>query len=220
MRCSFIIFLTLCCRIVMAQQDLPKPYGEDLQFREGIFLSFEDTRNNNPVPKSMIKSEVAYDDPDFFQRILGGKEIQYFDGLGVVRTIAVKNIWGYSRNGFLYIAMNEGFYRINILGSICHFLASQTVYDNYYNPYYSYYYPYSPYYYSPYSTTASSEINQYLLDFSTGNVLEYDVSSVEILLMPDPELYDEYMVLSKKKKQQQRFMFIRRFNERHPISLP
>lgn len=203
-----------------AQQEVSSPYGIDVRFSEGVFLSFDDVRNNRPVPKTMIRSGFEYDDPDFFRKTLNGQELEYFDGLGMVRSVQVKDIWGFSRNGYLYVAMNDGFYRINILGSISHFIADKTVYDNYYNPYYSYYSPYSPYYYSPYSTRVSSEVRQYLLDFSTGNILDYETGSVEILLMTDPELHDEYMALSRRKKQQQRFIFIRKFNEKHPIMLP
>lgn len=214
-----IMVLLFVPLITGAQQEALNPYGNEVRFSEGIFLSFEDVRNNQPVPKTMIRSSFAYDDPDFFRKALNGRELEYFDELGMVRSVQVKDIWGFSRNGYLYVAMNDGFYRINILGSICHFIADKTVYDNYYNPYYSYYSPYSPYYYSPYSTRVSNEVRQYLLDFSTGNILEYETGSVEILLMTDPELHDEYMALSRRKKQQQRFIFIRKFNEKHPIML-
>lgn len=205
---------------LVAQQDLPDPYGNNMKFSEGIFLNFEDVRLNKPVPKTMIRSSHAYDDPEFFRKTLSERSLEYFDALGSVKTVDIKDIWGFSRNGYLYVAMNDGFYRINIMGSICHFIADQTVYDNYYNPYYSYYGMYNPYYYSPYSTRATKEVRQYLMDFSTGNILDYEVGSVEILLMSDPELHDEYMALSRKKKDQQKFIFIRKFNERHQLIVP
>jgi hypothetical protein len=55
------------------------------------------------------------------------------------------------------------------------------------------------------------------MDFSTGKVMEYDVAGVEVLLMKDPELYDEFVSLRKKKKKQLKFMYIRKFNEKNPL---
>ena len=63
-------------------------------------------------------------------------------------------------------------------------------------------------------------MRQYLLDFKTGKILDYDVASVELLLMRDPELYDEYISLKNKKKKQLKFLYIRRFNERNPLYFP
>jgi hypothetical protein len=202
-------------------------YTTGFKFVEGIFLNFDQVKTNKPVPKSGIITTVPYDDPDFYERVLQEKKIQVFDLLGDKQEINSKNIWGFSRNGVLYINLNEGYYRITIVGSICHFVANMTTYNNNYNPYYNYGYPYygnpyNPYnpYYSPYSNTGSTEMRQYLLDFKTGNVLEYDVESVELLLMADPELHDEFASLSSKKQKQMKFLYIRKFNERNPLYFP
>ncbi|NJK86818.1 MAG: hypothetical protein HC906_13425 [Bacteroidales bacterium] len=126
---------------------------------------------------------------------------------------------GFSRNGVLYIYINEGYYRITIVGSICHFVANLTTYeDNYYSyPYYNNYYGYP---YSRPTNRSQTEMRQYLIEFSSGKVLNYDETSVEVLLMKDPELHDEYMGLRKKKKKQLKFLYIRKFNERNPIYFP
>ena len=63
-------------------------------------------------------------------------------------------------------------------------------------------------------------MRQFLLDFNTGKVLEYDTKNVTMLLMIDPELHDEFARLRSKKQQQLRFMYIRKFNERHPLYIP
>jgi hypothetical protein len=204
-------------------------YNPGFRFAEGIFLSFDQVRLNRPVPKSGIITTVPYDDPDFYDRILREKTIGVFDNLGGKQEISTKNIWGYSRNGVLYINLNEGYYRITIVGNICHFVASLTTYGNNYNPYYSsygypyysypYYNPYNPYY-SPYNNTSGSEMRQYLLDFKTGNILDYEVESIKVLLMADPELHDEFASLSNKKQKQMKFLYIRKFNERNPLFFP
>jgi hypothetical protein len=201
-------------------------YTPVFKFKEGVYISFDQVRQNNPIPKSRIITPVAYDDPDFFERILKEKRIQLFDNLGTRQEIQIKNVWGFSRNGVLYINLNEGYFRITIIGTICHFVASLNSYNNdRYNPYYGYGYPYysAPYYSpysSPYSASNSVEMKQYLLDFKTGNVLAYDEESVELLLMADPELHDEFAALNKKKRKQLKFLYIRKFNEKNPLYFP
>lgn len=230
MKGTLLVIFTAIFSLAAAQTDSAKMirYTPEFRFKEGIFLNFDQVRLNNPIPKSSIITTVAYDDPDFFERVLNEKKIQVFDNLGSRQEIPVKNLWGFSRNRVLYINLNDGNYRITIIGSICHFVASLTTYNNpYYSsrPYYSYGYPYSGYYpynpyYSPYASTPSSEMRQYLLDFKTGNVLEYDVASVRLLLMTDPELHDEFAALSNKKQKQMKFLYIRKFNERNPLYFP
>lgn len=200
--------------------DLVK-YTPDFRFKEGIYVTFEQVKQNKPIPKSRILTDVGYDDPYFFDRVVEKKKIYYYDNNGVKQEIPVSNIWGYARNGILYIGINEGFYRITIVGSICHFVANLTTYNSYYNtyPYYNYY-DYSNPYNLQQSPRTTTEMRQYLIDFSTGKVMEYDVASVEILLMKDPELYDEFMGLRNKKKKQLKFLYIRKFNEKNPLYFP
>jgi hypothetical protein len=50
--------------------------------------------------------------------------------------------------------------------------------------------------------------------------VEYDTKNVEVLLMKDPELYDEFVRLSRKKKKQMLFYYIRKYNEKNPLYLP
>jgi hypothetical protein len=200
-------------------------YKPGFKFEEGIFLNFDQVKQNKPIAKSQIITSIPYDDPDFYDRILEEKKIDLYDNLGSKQEIGTKNIWGYSKNGVLYVNVNEDFYRITIVGSICHFVASLTTYSNYGSPYYSGYgYPYGGYYdpYSPYSSpnTGNTELKQYLLDFKTGNILDYDVESIEILLMADPELHDEFAALNNKKQKQLKFMYLRKFNERNPLYFP
>ena len=67
------------------------------------------------------------------------------------------------------------------------------------------------------STYKRTEMKQFILDFETGKVMDYNVTNLEIALMRDPELYDEYIVLNSTKKKQLKFLYIRKFNERNSI---
>jgi hypothetical protein len=201
------------------------PYSPDYKFNDGLFPNFESVKEDHPIPPARIVTDEDMFDRAFYDKITQLKEIVIYDENGVKKVLQTENIWGYSRNGILYINVGGAFHRISFMGSICHFVATVTTYNpNYYDPYY--YNPYysRSYYYNRYSMPQSSvgttDLKQYLLDFETGDVLEYDTESVGVLLMKDPELADEYQALRNRKKKQMKFVFIRRYNEKHPLYLP
>ncbi len=217
---NLIIVLFFASSIVSSQTDSTGliEYSPDFKFKEGIYINFDQVKTNSPLPKSRILSTYDYTDPDFFNQILEKDKIYYYDQIGNKQELRTRDIWGYSRNGFIYLKMEDGYFRITLIGAISHFIASQTTYSNAYNsPYYnSYMDPYRTYP-SSYQTT---EMRQYLLNFLTGTVLDYTDNSLEAILIQDPELHDEYMALRKKKRKQMRFIYIRKFNERHPLYFP
>ncbi len=220
-RIFFMLAVVLVSVQLMAQDNNAGKvkYSPDFKFKEGFYIVFDQVKNNDPVPPARLITNFDYSDPDFYKNVLSEKRLSFFDVQGVRHDIAMNKIWGFSRNGVLYIQLSEGFNRITIVGSICHFVASITTYENrFYDPY-NYYPYYSPYMMSPRSYK-NSETRQYLMDFQTGKLYDYDVSSVEILLMKDTELYDEYMALRKRKKKQLKFFYIRKFNERNPLYFP
>jgi hypothetical protein len=208
-------------------------YTPEFKFKDGIYLDFDEVKQNNPIPKAKLLTSIDYNDREFFKRILEGDKIYFYDNMGVRQEIAKNTIWGYARNGVLYVQIQDNFNRITFIGNICHFVADITTmdsryyspygYDPYYSPYSysSYYNPYNPYY-SPYrqSSLARNELKQYLIDFESGKVLEFDVENTELLLMKDTKLYDEYVQLSRKKKKELMFVYIRKFNEKNPLYIP
>jgi hypothetical protein len=206
-----------------AQNDTIKtkkvPFSEDFRFKDGIYMSIEDVKHNNPIPKERIISNLNENDYSFFENLLEGDYISVLDNMGVKTEIKVKDIWGYSQNGMLCIKWNGQFNRIPVFGSICHFIADKTIVDNRYNPsYYNNYYNnyYNPYYY-PNTETVKTELRQYILDMETGQVMDYTTENLEIILARDKTLYEEFVKLSNKKKKQLKFLYLRKFNENNPF---
>jgi hypothetical protein len=210
-------------------------YTPDFRFEDGIYLNFEQVKMNNPIPKAKLLTSVDYNDREFFKKIFAVDKIYFYDNLGIRQEVAKNEIWGYARNGVLYIQIQENFNRVTFVGSICHNSPygyydpyySPYGYGNYYNPYNSYYSPYNSYYYpySPYSpyrqsNIARTELKQYIIDFESGKVLEFDIDNTELLLMKDNVLYEEYVQLSRKKKKELMFVYIRKFNEKNPLYIP
>lgn len=205
-------------------------YTHDFRFIDGIYMNFEQVKQNAPLPKYKILTNADYHDPEFFDKVLKNDVLYYFDDNATRNEILLEDIWGYSRNGVLYIKIGEDFNRITIVGGICHFVGTVTVTDTrYVDPYYNRYNPYGynsyNYYnnfYSPQRATTYSrtEMKQFILDFETGKVMDYNSGNLEIALMRDPELHDEYSLLKSKERKQLKFVYIRKFNERNPVYFP
>jgi len=225
MKIIYLITLLLSVSCIYAQEQTAHAgwikYDPDFNFKEGIYANFEMVKLNSPIPKSRLVTDVDFFDRDFFDKVTEKKKISFYDDHGVLQEISTSNLWGYGRNGVLYIHIGQSYHRISYLGSISHLVATVTTYNqNTYDPYYNYY-GYNSYRYmgSP-NSYATTEVRQYLLDFSSGDLMEYSIESVGILLMKDPELYDEFEALRKKQKKQMKFVYIRKFNERHPLWFP
>ncbi len=234
---SFLVSTLPLNHVSGQEKDGMVKYTPDFRFKDGIYVNFDQVRLNNPIPKAKLLTSVDYNDREFFKKVMEIDKLYFYDNMGIRQELAKNTIWGYARNGVLYVQIQENFNRITFVGSICHFVADITTYDprynsspyGYYDPYYSpygysnYYSPYSynsPYSpYSPYrqSSATRSELKQYLIDFESGKVVEFDVENTELLLMKDNQLYEEYIQLSRKKKKEQMFVYIRKFNEKNPL---
>lgn len=234
---KFIVsFCGLFLLLGLEAQEAPEgmvPYDPDYKFKDGIYLDFEQVKNNDPIAKARILIAIDYNDREFFRKLFAKEEVYYYDEMGVRQSVPVDELWGYSRNGVLYIQFQGDFHRVTYMGNLTHFVADVTVYDTrYYDPYYNPYSATSRYYYNPYSyydpyyypssrtQYSKDEMQQYLLNFKTGEVMEFDRKSVEVLLMDDLELYEEFMKLRRRKKKQLKFLYIRKYNEKHPLYLP
>ena len=221
-----ILLFLLPALNLLAQNDSVRlvQYSPDFRFNNGIYLSFSQVKNNHPIPASRIHSNLDPFDLDFYKNLITKEKIAYFDEFGAQNEVASKNIWGFAQDGKLYINYNGEFNRIPIIGKIGHFIADITVIESYYDPFYRDYYDYyyrNSYYNRGYPrTTRSKEMRQYLVNFETGEVNSYDLDEVKTILMEDPELYDEFSNLRKRKQKDLMFFFIRRFNEKNPIFFP
>jgi len=194
-------------------------YTPDFNFTDGLYVAFEQVKQNRPIPKASLVSATPYRSNNFFTDLTQSANIFYFDKYGTKQSVPTNEIWGYANNGVLYIRMDKNFFRVTIVGSICHFVAMHEVTNNvpasvYYDPYLGYTQQYG----SVKQTTRS--IKQYVLDFENGKVLEYNYKNIEILLQKDLNLYEEYAELRKKQKKRQMFLYLRKFNEKHPLYLP
>ncbi len=220
----FILVLILLVPIlVFGQQDSVRvkkiKYTHDFKFADGIFLNIEQVKTNSPILKARIITNLDDTDFSFFEKLLENEFFVVLDGMGLRKEMKSEDVWGFSQNGILFIYWNEEFNRIPVFGLISHFIADKTYVqqnnnNNYYNN--SYYNPYNPYY--PTNTqTTKTEVRQYILDMETGEVTDYTYKTIEIILMRDVALYEEFIKLKKKQRKQLKFLYLRKYNEKHPF---
>lgn len=217
------ILLYLSAFVLFSQKDSSITlieYTPEFRFNEGIFLNFDQVKQNSPLPKTHIITTIDYNTLDFFDQLVENKTISIIDQYGMQQNMKIGSIWGYSKRGILYINHNNEFNRIPVLGNISHFVANKTYVDsrNYNDPYY-----YNPYNYNMRNTqptTTTTELRQYILDFETGKVMDYSTDVVEVILMRDTELYDEFNALKKREKKKMIFLYLRKYNNRNPIYFP
>lgn len=239
-----LIAVMVSAGMIRAQQgDTLVQYAPGFKFRDGIYLNFDMVKTNSPIPKAKLFTSVDYNDKDFFDQVISAGKIYFYDNMGVRQEIETDNIWGFARNGVLYVKVQNNFNRITFFGSIIHFVADVTTrsgynspygfYDPFYGPYGSYYSPYynpyyssryyNPYYYGgypPYRTTTRTDLEMFMIDFETGKSYKYNIENLQALLIRDPVLYDEFMSMRNKNRKKMMFVYLRKFNEAHPVFLP
>lgn len=195
-------------------------YNFGFLFNDGIYLDFNNFRNNKPLDFFRFIYPSFIDD-NFFQKLDSVPEIIFTDDLGISIKKSKFQIWGYCKNGKPYVFYNGKANLIPFVGSISHFVSSvKVMYNNFYDPFYDpFYYPY----YSPTSMNRSyqsEELRHYIIDMETGKILEYNLSNIEEIFKREPKIYNEFSKLSKRKKNKQMFYYIRLYNELRPLRIP
>jgi hypothetical protein len=216
MKKLFLLFTVIVWMLslpIMAQTDTigKQKYTPEYRFADGIYLSFSQVLINKPVSFDRIMSDSK--NGRSVDELLKLKTISYYDEFGSLTKITTESLWGYCQNGILYIYWDNDFYRIPYLGKISHYVASQTVRTGY-SP--------DPFmgYYGMEQSYETTKLVQNILDFETGRSYPLSVETVHSFILRDKELNEEFSQLTKRKKRQLLFLYIRRYNERNPLWLP
>ena len=84
-------------------------YDQDFVLTDGLYLTKEDFKNNSPIEKSQISSELDHNDLIYFEQLTKNKTIALYDKLGNEIEIDVSKLFGYCSDGEIYINCN-GFF--------------------------------------------------------------------------------------------------------------
>ncbi|MDP2385269.1 MAG: hypothetical protein Q8M29_02750 [Bacteroidota bacterium] len=217
LRTSLFFFILLFSAVSLAQNDSIK-YTRDYVFNEGIYITYSDFRMNRPITKNVIESKEDKEQLDFIGKTVENSEYIFFKFGGHVHKVKTDSIWGFSQNNTVFINYDKKMFRVPVFGNISQFVASVEVINNYAGSN-------SPYYYN-YGVTATNmptkgrEVRQFLLDFYSGEIMDYTLANITEILKRDDVIYKSFMALSKGKRKKQMGLFLRNYNNAHPVYFP
>ncbi len=191
-------------------------YFRGFMLNEGIYLNFLNFQQNSPIPKSSFLTEYDKNSIHFYDQLFENKKIYLITKHQDTISIETEAIWGYSVNGFAYIQLNGYFSRIHQIGALSHFVGKKVIIPN------NYVDPSSSYWRNQTLRTQSTKevAQEFILDFKSGVIVEFDLNPLEELLNYDKDLFIEFNNLSQKKKRQLKFFYLKKFNQRNPIYFP
>jgi hypothetical protein len=200
-----IIFLFLSIRCFSQIDSIA--YSREFEFKEGLFLNFEQFKKNDPIPKSAIVSSYPQTQVDFLSQVLASKYVTYKGADGSEHKVEPMSLWGYCQNRSIYINFKDDFNRVNVIGNLCLFSAVISVPMSYHDPM------------NNYGINTQDDIRQFILNTNTDKIVDFNVFNMEMILKNDQELYSEFMKMKKRKKSDSIFIYIRKYNEKHPLFL-
>jgi len=183
-------------------------YRGGFDFKEGIYLRFEAFRDNAPtIPLKELTDAQGRPVTD----LMRGDKLFHLDSSSVRLPVPLDNVWGLCNNNVIYLRAGDGFYRIGMMGSLCHVLYESSYQD--FSNYGSGYMMGGP--------VTRTVQEQRILDMETGAFLSLNAATMEQLLQRDVVLYEEWSAVPvKKRKEEVIFLFLRRYNDRHPLFFP
>lgn len=197
----------LCSVAVFAQQPEDSVrYSGAYVFHDGIYRDFQAFRSNSPsIPFAALTTAQGQRVTDL--RSTNGK-LFFPDSTGQPVRLDLDHSWGFCDKGVVYVRAGNSFSRIGLMGSLAHLVFDAT-YRNF-----------DPYMMGG-STTYTVE-EQRFLDMATGDFLPVSASGIHNAIAKDAVLKEEFDALSKKerKKPETIFLFMRRYNDRHPLYFP
>ena len=225
MKTFFIhIFLFLALLSKTFSQNDSLPPTDEVVLKDGVYLSFNDLKNNNPLPKENIVINGDKTQPDFISKTLSDNKEIIFSYKGSQYKAEVNKIWGYCQNGIISVNYLGKFSRITLFGTISHFLATIAVTRYVNNGGYGMGMGGMGYGGMGYGMGGPSvkqtvnETHEFLLDFKTGDIAECTTTNLEVLLSRDMKLYEQYMNLKRKKRKEFMLLYIRKYDNEHPVS--
>lgn len=179
--------------------------------KEGLYLDYIQFRENKPILKHQIISDIDTTQLDFFTKIIAQRDILILKENNEKVKILPKEVWGYFQNNILYINQDNTFYKVPVLGAISYFIGTQEI-TYYSNMGIGVGYPYAVGF-----PVKSREVKDFLLDYYTGKVYPFSIEQLEELLKKDDDIYREFVKLTRKQKKKKYSYYIRKFNQKHKV---
>jgi len=204
-----IISFLLLNLIFKAQSDSVM-VTEQVGFKEGIYLTHQDFRKNNPITKEQIKTKLDKEQLDFYFKAASNEKLEYTIGAETY-SISTKNIWGLEQNKTLFVNFNGAFFRVPVFGAISYFAGVVEVtgyYTGVYDPMFGM---------GGSRTVKTKELNEFIMNYYDGKVLSFSINELDMMLSKDADVYKQFKSISRRKRKKQATRFIRMYNQNHPV---
>lgn len=209
-RIASVLFFKLFFVFSIISQNLVE-YSKDFILRDGVYMSLEEFKQQQP---SITEFKVSRSSQFSSDAIL---EAPCKDSIsGKIQYCNITGVFGFVQNNtlFLELGVKGMFYRVQILGSLIHYIDLQTRMVTSYDPRYD-----NPYYYSPYVTQRRTDRLEYILIFETGEKMIFNYRNFsKFLSQKDPELFSELQ--KSKRKRKMIYYYMLKYNQKHPIYFP
>lgn len=208
---TLLFLLFSLSNIIDAQQSKLVAVDNNFKFHDGLFLNFDQLKANKAIPVSNIIASGDKSTMKFWENLFQNDLIYFVDETGEKLTIESSKVFGFAYKGKLYIRMHDETALVPVLGQISHFTIAYNVteiYDPFYDPMS---YP---------QTSNRIETKQMIIDFETGQILEFNVKNIEPIFARDTELYSEWSKLSNRKKKKLIFVYLQKYNQENKLLLP
>lgn len=189
------------------------PYQQGFHFKSGVYLTIEDWKRNNPIPKSHFITEHDTNAPYFFVELLKSKWLEYQDEEGIIQKVEKATIFGYSVDNLIF---NKWHVKIPIIGSICHYTKIEYKSDD---PFLNGSLAVQVLHASLSGNSGlrkREKFKQFIINFETGKIYRFKKRYFKKLIITDVKLYNEYKKYKGSKKDKM-YIFLKKYNERHPI---
>lgn len=169
-------------------------YVTDFPFQEGIYMSFEEFKQNSPSIQAKIERQ-------------GSSLFVYDDSLEQMIRVNPDKVWGYSQSGNVYISYDEAYWRFLNIGALTHFSAIvvstfQTI-DAFGFP----------------VEQRSKSMKQLFLDFENGKIYPLEYKTLVPYIENEPILNQRFKKM-KRKKDRELIVVLKAYNELYPIQFP
>ncbi|MEM7103192.1 MAG: hypothetical protein AAF502_08690 [Bacteroidota bacterium] len=221
MKTTASIVMLFCTLQLFAQ----KPVNKEFYFTNGVYLTYEDFKNDLPALSWNVLDAEAHIDGN--EHLVRFSEILMLDDQ---TPVDIESIWGVSIEGKPYLNINKVkgkerlrssgedpvlFVRLQAIGNLCYFFYEAYVSEKV-----------AMHVYDPRTgvrlrTGVVENMKpiaiKKILKFETGEVIDYNLSNFKKLIKSDEALYNTLIELSDTEARSKMYKSLFIFNERNPV---
>lgn len=199
----WILPVLICIPALLKAQSTTNSDQTNLKkFSDGVYFSFEQLNSTKPGLQPAQLSPQGEKNVRLRQWFKTDSLFYYSSGHRF--SLPYDSIYALVEDGHIYMQKRGYIHKINIMGSLCYYTESYPVNK-------------TP---APVTIDLAKDVLPRILDFKTGEILDYTTAVMEELLKErDEVLYTEYMALETAKLRRQLLLrYVEKYNDRHPLT--